>query len=41
MLAEGDSTALAILKRYEEVRMPNLRLGSSDVADLVEFLARP
>jgi protein SCO1/2 len=38
LLAAGDPIATELFKRYKEVRMPNLRLGSSDVADLVSFL---
>ena len=38
MLAAGDPAARALFKQYKEVRMPNLRLGASDVADLVRFL---
>ena len=38
LLAAGDPIATELFKRYREVRMPNLRLGSSDVADLVSFL---
>jgi len=38
LLAAGDPIATELFKRYKEVRMPNLRLGSSDVTDLVSFL---
>lgn len=38
LLAAGDPIATELFRRYKEVRMPNLRLGSSDVADLVSFL---
>lgn len=38
LLAAGDPIATELFKRYREVRMPNLRLGSSDVTDLVSFL---
>ena len=38
LLAAGDPTASVLFKQYKEVRMPNLKLGSSDVADIVQFL---
>ena len=38
LLAAGDPIATELFKRYKEVRMPNLRLGASDVADVVSFL---
>jgi len=38
LLAAGDPIAVELFKRYREVRMPNLRLASNDVADLVSFL---
>lgn len=38
LLAARDPTAVALFHRYKEIRMPNLKLGSSDVADLVSFL---
>jgi protein SCO1 len=40
LLAAGDPTASALFHKYKEMRMPNLRLGSSDVADIVSFLER-
>lgn len=39
MLATGDPVAVALFGKYQEVRMPNLKLGLSDVGDLVAFLA--
>jgi hypothetical protein len=30
--------ATALYQQYRQIRMPNLKLGSSDVADLVNFL---
>lgn len=39
VLAAGDPIAAALYNKYRKVGMPNLRLGSSDVADLVSFLA--
>jgi protein SCO1/2 len=38
LLAARDPTAVALFHRYKEIRMPNLKLGASDVADLVSFL---
>ena len=38
VLAEGDPIATALFQQYNEVRMPNLRLGSADVAAVVEYL---
>jgi protein SCO1/2 len=38
LLAARDPIATALFHKYKEVRMPNLKLGSSDVADLVSFL---
>ena len=38
MLAAGDPAASALFKQYKEVRMPNLRLAESEVAELVRFL---
>jgi protein SCO1/2 len=38
LLAAGDPVATALYRQYKEVRMPNLKLGASDVADIVLFL---
>jgi protein SCO1 len=38
MLAEGDPIATALFKQYKEVQMPNLRLASSDVAKILDYL---
>lgn len=38
LLAAGDPTAKALFHQYKQIRMPNLKLGSSDVADIVSFL---
>lgn len=38
LLAAGDPTAVALFHKYKQIRMPNLKLGTSDVADLVSFL---
>jgi protein SCO1 len=39
VLAKGDPIATALYNKYKKIGMPNLRLGSSDVSDLVSFLA--
>ena len=38
LLAAGDPIATALFHQYKDMRMPNLKLGSSDVADIVSFL---
>ena len=38
MLAKGDAVATALYQKYKRIGMPNLKLGASDVADLVAFL---
>lgn len=38
VLAEGDSIAAALFQKYKAVRMPNLRLGSAEVADLIAYV---
>lgn len=38
MLAERDPTAVALFEKYKSVRMPNLRLGSIDVADVLSYV---
>jgi len=38
VLAGGDPIASALYNKYKKIGMPNLRLGSSDVEDLVSFL---
>jgi protein SCO1/2 len=38
VLASGDPIAAALHSKYKKIGMPNLRLGSSDVEDLVSFL---
>jgi protein SCO1 len=40
LLAARDPIATTLFHKYKEMRMPNLRLGSSDVADIVSFLER-
>ena len=39
MLSAGDPIATALFNKYKKIGMPNLRLGSSDVADLISYLA--
>ncbi|HSB81345.1 MAG TPA: SCO family protein [Candidatus Methylomirabilis sp.] len=38
LLAERDPLALTLFAKYQEVRMPNLRLGDEDVAALLQYL---
>jgi protein SCO1 len=38
MLAEGDPVATSLFKKYKPVRMPNLDLGTDDVAALLSYL---
>ncbi|WP_309679536.1 SCO family protein [Polaromonas sp.] len=38
MLAEGDPVATSLFKKYRQVRMPNLELGTDDVASLLSYL---
>lgn len=38
LLAQGDPIATALFEQYKKVRMPNLLMGSSDVADIVSYL---
>jgi protein SCO1 len=38
MLKEGDPLATALLAKYKNVVMPNLRLGKSDVTALLQYL---
>ena len=39
VLAQGDPVATALFNKYKKIGMPNLKLGASDVADLVSYLA--
>jgi protein SCO1/2 len=41
MLAERDPVATGLFKKYKQVRMPNLDLGTEDVAALLSYLERP
>jgi protein SCO1/2 len=38
MLAQGDPVAQELAKRFEPVRMPNMRLSTQDADDLISFL---
>ena len=38
VLAEGDPIAVQLFKRYQQVGMPNLRLGEEDVAALIGYI---
>lgn len=39
VLASGDPIASALYNKYRKIGMPNLRLGASDVSDLLTYLA--
>lgn len=39
VLAEGDPTAKALFEKYRKVNMPNLNLGTDDIATMVAYLA--
>ncbi|MDB5903644.1 MAG: hypothetical protein JWM26_2522 [Betaproteobacteria bacterium] len=42
VLAAGDPTAVALFKKYKEVRMPNLGLGMDEVAGVLSYIeSRP
>jgi protein SCO1 len=38
VLAEGDPIATTLFKKYKDIRMPNLRLGSNEAADLLTYM---
>lgn len=38
MIAEQDPVALALLKKYNNIPMPNLRLNHQEVAQLIDFM---
>ena len=40
MFAEKDQTALALLRRFNGVRMPNLQLSDAEVALVIDYLAQ-
>jgi protein SCO1 len=39
VLGAGDPIATALFNKYKKIGMPNLGLGSSDVADLISYMA--
>ena len=39
MMAEKDPTVLALMKLYNNVPMPNLKLGDNDVVEVIAFIA--
>jgi protein SCO1/2 len=41
VLESGDPIASALYIKYKKVKMPNLRLGEKDVAELIKFLTVP
>jgi len=41
VLAEGDPIATSLFRKYRQVRMPNLDLGTDDVASLLSYLGTP
>jgi protein SCO1/2 len=40
VLAEGDSIATTLFKKYDSVRMPNLRLTRDEVADVLTYIEK-
>jgi hypothetical protein len=40
MIADGDPIANAMFDKYRQVRMPNLRIGDDDFAELIGFLEK-
>jgi len=38
MLAEGDPIAKALFEQYKNARMPNVSLGTADVAAVLSYL---
>ena len=40
LIAEGDPQAIELLEKYEQLRMPNLRLEEVEVTSLLEFFER-
>lgn len=41
LLADGDTIALELLKKYNDIPMPNLGLTDEDAAELLAYLAAP
>ena len=40
MMKEKDPTVMALMKRYNNVPMPNLKLDDHDVAEVIEYIAQ-
>jgi len=40
LLADGDPVATSLFKKYKPVRMPNLELGTDDIAALLSYLEK-
>lgn len=40
MITDGDPIAKALFEKYKQVRMPNLRIGDDDIAELIDFLKK-
>ena len=38
MIAEGDTIAVELFKKYKQVNMPNLRLADADTKALIDYL---
>lgn len=38
MIDSGDPTALELYDRYDQIRMPNLKLSNQDISKLIEYL---
>ena len=38
MMAEKDAAVLAMVAQYRGLRMPNLKLSNSDVAQLIDYV---
>lgn len=39
LIDEGDPIAVALFEQFEQITMPNLRLGDKDIAALIEYMA--
>jgi protein SCO1/2 len=39
MVAEGDATALELMKTWDDLRMPNLGITAKEAADVLDFIA--
>jgi protein SCO1 len=40
MISDGDPLAKALFEKYRQIRMPNLRIGDEDIAELIDFLKK-